>query len=293
MSDLGWRIAGWVFRGVVGLCTLAIAIVMIVFFGLCVVGLFVSPHAVVKAEKPVIQNLYRPGTRGYELAEFAKIVLPATVTPYFVMAKDRALFLGQTDPEKLGKMISSSALEALQKDISIPPRAAALASYTFDENHKDQRSVCQITFVDPARAIVGSTLMHELMHCRIGVAELQPRYKRVVVPKVGGLVPGIPPGAALSMFEEIQARAMSLSYIVNYGVKQDAEFFKSRLADPYPSNPGVHSLARVIQICLLRDRCSIEPGPLAETLLDDQEFVRLLKLDFQQNHAVNLAAGFR
>lgn len=238
------------------------------------------------------ENIYRHGTQGYELASFASTVLPPSVTPYFIMAREKWLFAGQIDSQKASHVLSASSQAALQKaPVAVNERAAAFAKYELNLPEGANRRVCKVVFVDPKRATVGSTLMHELMHCRIGSAELNADYRAAIM-KVAGLAQGVPAGAALSMFEEILARAMSLSYIVNEGIKQDREFFETRLNKPYPYNPGPYTMPRVLHICLKKGACSVDAGSLAATLLADEEFRTLLARDFVANAAFNKAVGF-
>lgn len=238
------------------------------------------------------ENIYREGTKGHELATYAQTVLPDSVTPYFVMAKDKGYFLGQVDQAKRTKVLSDESLKTLQGlAVDVHRRAVAFAKYETVIPEGANRNVCRVVFVDSSRAVIGSTLMHELMHCRIGSAELNPEYRRQFM-KAVGMAEGIDPGAALTMFEEILARAMSLSYIVNYGIEEDGAFFKERLSKSYPANPGPHSMPRVLRICLKEDACSVEAGSLAKTLLSDGEFRVALQKDFQSNHAHDVAVGF-
>lgn len=238
------------------------------------------------------QNIYREGTQGFELASYAKTVLPASVTPYFILAKDKAYFYGQIDQAKRAEVLSTASQSALQAtNVNVSSRAVAFAKYELGLPEGASRKVCKVVFVDEKRAVVGSTLMHELMHCRIGSAELKDDY-RAQISKVVGLDTDIRPGASLSMFEEVLARAMSLSYIVNYGIKEDADFFQRRIQLPYPSNPGPNAMPRVLHLCLQKGVCSIEAGSLANTLLSDPEFKQMLIKDFKSNNAFNQKVGF-
>ncbi|MBD8088619.1 hypothetical protein IFT48_01345 [Pseudomonas fluorescens] len=238
------------------------------------------------------ENIYREGTKGYELATYAKTVLPASVTPYFIMAKDKSFFYGQIDQSKRTDVLSGESQSALQAaNVNVNSRAVAFAKYELSLPEGAARNVCKVVFVDPKRAVVGSTLMHELMHCRIGSAELKNDYRQQIS-KIVSLDKSIKPGASLSMFEEILARAMSLSYIVNYGIKEDGDFFQRRMDLPYPSNPGPSAMPRVLHLCLEKGACSVEAGSLAEFLLSDDEFRALLIKDFRANDAFNKKVGF-
>lgn len=286
MNDVYWKVATWMFKGLMGFCIALIAGIGGILILLVVIGLLLPDP-----EKSAAQNIYMPGTHGSALAEFAKTVLPPSVTPYFVMSKDRRYFLDQADQTKLGKKISVTALERLQVLPQFHRRVAAFVDFDKHTREGSERRVCRIVFVDQALAQDESTVMHELMHCRIGSAELEGGYQQQIM-KAVSFAPDIRPGPTLTMFEEILTRAMSLSYIVNYGVMADANFFRNRINKGYPVNPGVHSMPRVIQICIVKNKCSIDAEELAKTLLSDQEFVRLLKLDYAENHAHNLAVGF-
>lgn len=238
------------------------------------------------------ENIYREGTKGYELATYAKTVLPASVTPYFILAKDKGFFYGQIDQAKRAEVLSTASQNAFQAaNTNVSSRAVAFAKYELSLPEGADRKVCKVVFVDEKRAVVGSTLMHELMHCRIGSAELEADY-RAQIGKVVALEKDIRPGASLSMFEEVLARAMSLSYIVNYGIKEDADFFQRRIQLPYPSNPGPNAMPRVLHLCIQKGACSIEAGSLAKKLLNDDEFKQLLIKDFKANNAFNQKVGF-
>jgi len=238
------------------------------------------------------ENIYREGTKGYELATYAKKVLPASVTPYFVMAKDKSFFYGQIDQSKRPDVLSGESQSALQAaNVNVNSRAVAFVKYELSLPEGAARNVCKVVFVDPKRATIGATLMHELMHCRIGSAELENGYRQQLN-KVVNLDKSITPGASIAMFEEILARAMSLSYIVNYGIKEDGDFFQRRVDLPYPSNPGPNVMPRVLHLCLDKGACSVEAGSLAEYLLSDEEFKNLLVKDFRANDEFNKKAGF-
>lgn len=238
------------------------------------------------------ENIYREGTKGHELATYAQTVLPDSVTPYFVMAKDKGYFLGQVDQVKRDKVLTATSQTVLQeKPISAFSKTIALTEYEKTIPEGNKRRVCKIVFVDESQAYIGSTLMHELMHCRVGSAELNEKYRSQFMRAIK-LAEGIRPGTALSMFEEILTRGMSLSYIVNHGIKEDADFFQRQIKKPYPVNPGPRSMSRVLHLCIKEGACPIEAGDLAKKLLDDAEFRRLLALDFKANYEHDLKVGF-
>lgn len=293
MKEACWKLAEWGFKWLMAVCVASLVVPAVVLGLLLALLPFVLDSAQSAELKIGANNIYREGTRGYTLAEFAKTVLPPTVTPYFIMGKDKSFFYDQVDQTKRQAVLSASSMNALQEmSTAAPARAVAIVKYEMDLPEGANRTACKIVFVDPDRAVVGSTLMHELMHCRIGSEELGPEYREQLMKAIGFAGSDVKPGAALSMFEEILARAMSLSYIVNYGVNQDGEFFQTRMTKPYPMNPGPFSMPRVLHICLKKGVCSINAGSLAKTLLSDAEFTRLLKEDFKHNNAHNLRVGF-
>jgi hypothetical protein len=238
-------------------------------------------------------NLYREGTKGYELAAYAEKVLPKGVSPFFMMAKDRDFFIEQMASNADTKdVLSPSDVKNLHSmDLSAPSRTAAWTKYVNLVPGVRQRKVCVVVFMDPERAAVGSTLMHELMHCRIEAAELTKEYGEQIM-RVVKIAPQIDVGAQLMMFEEVFARAMSLSFLVNEGLKEDADFFLRRKSLPYPSNPGPKSVPRVMHICIQKGNCSTDVATLAKTLLDDDDFVSSLRADMVEGNKFNLATGF-
>lgn len=236
-------------------------------------------------------NLYRPGTQGHELAAYAEKVLPSTVSPYFVMIKDTRFFESQLS-DTANKVLSPASLKTLSiKSWSAAPRASAFTVYGRIIPETERRNVCVVVFAASDRAKVGSTLMHELMHCRIGAAEVTEAYTKQAY-RAAATVAGIPAGPQLSMFEEVFARAMSLTFMVNQGIKEDGDFFVNRLNKPYPMNPGPKSVTRAMSLCIEKDSCSVEVAALAKRLLDDREFVEDLRSDMIQAHRFNVKAGF-
>lgn len=294
MKEACWKLAEWAFKGLMAVCVASLVVPALGLGLLLILSPFVLESAQGAEPKVGANNIYREGTRGHTLAAFAQTVLPPTVTPYFIMGQDKSFFYDQVDQSKRQAVLSASSMKALQEmSTAAPARASAFAKFELGLPEGANRTVCKVVFVDPDRAVVGSTLMHELMHCRIGSAELNSEYRDQLMKAIGFAESDLKPGAALSMFEEILARAMSLSYIVNYGVDQDGEFFKTRMTKPYPMNPGPFSMPRVLHICLKKGACSIEAGALAKTLLSDAKFTKLLREDFNHNYAHNLRVGFR
>lgn len=236
-------------------------------------------------------NLYRPGTQGHELAAYAEKVLPSTVSPYFVMIKDTRFFESQLS-DTANKVLSPASLKTLSaKSWSAAPRASAFTVYGRIIPETEKRNVCVVVFAESDRAKVGSTLMHELMHCRIGAAEVTEAYTKQAY-RAAATVTGIPAGAQLSMFEEVFARAMSLTFMVNQGIKEDGDFFVNRLNKPYPMNPGPKSVTRAMSLCIEKGSCSVDVAALAKKLLDDREFVEDLRSDMIQAHRFNVKTGF-
>ena len=236
-------------------------------------------------------NLYRGGTKGYELAAYAEKVLPKNVSPYFVMAKDQDFFINQYSP-KVNTVLSKKSLSVLEtKEWKASPRVVAFTEYTDLVPETQSRSVCVVVFIDSERAVVGSTLMHELMHCRIGAAELKNDYRTQIV-RAGTLDPAIPGGSQLTMFEEVLARALSLTFLVNAGLKEDSDFFLHRVGQAYPSNPGPKSVPRAMKICIEKGACSTDVGVLAKQLLDDPDFVAKMKVDMKAAYQYNISTGF-
>jgi len=236
-------------------------------------------------------NLYRPGTQGHELAAYAEKVLPSTVSPYFVMIKDTRFFESQLS-DTANKVLSPASLKTLSiKSWSAAPRASAFTVYGRIIPETERRNVCVVVFAASDRAKVGSTLMHELMHCRIQAAEITTGYTDQVR-RVIALEPSLTKGKQLRMFEEVLARAMSFAFLVNQGVKEDGDFFRNRLSSPYPSNPGPLSVRRAVEMCVNKGACSVDPATLAKTLLDDKSFVAALKQDMVQGAAYDKKMGF-
>lgn len=236
-------------------------------------------------------NLYLEGTQGYALAAYAEKVLPKGVSPYFVMAKDAKFFKMQYSP-KVTSVLSKNSLNVLEtKDWKASPRVVAFTKYIDLVPETQSRNVCVVVFVDSQRAVVGSTLMHELMHCRIGAAEVKNDYRSQIV-RAGTLDSEIPGGSQLTMFEEVLARALSLTFLVNNGLKEDSDFFLHRVGQAYPSNPGPRSVPRAMKICIEKGACSTDVGALAKRLLDDPEFVAYLKIDMKAAYQYNIATGF-
>jgi hypothetical protein len=236
-------------------------------------------------------NIYLSGTTGYELAAYAEKVLQKGVSPYFVMAKDPAFFKGQYS-SKINTKLSKKSLNVLEtKNWKASSRVVAFTKYTDLVPETESRSVCVVVFVDSQRAVIGSTLMHELMHCRIGAAELNNGYRTQIV-RAGTLDPAIPGGSQLTMFEEVLARALSLTFLVNDGLKEDGDFFLHRVSQAYPSNPGPKSVPRAMKICIEKGACSTDVGVLAKRLLDDPEFVANFKVDMKAAYQYNIATGF-
>lgn len=245
------------------------------------------------AHNAAAENLYRPGTQGHELAAYAEKVLPSTVSPYFVEENERSKFTGQLKNGAMDEIgISrSSQMAAPRIEVATTSDVTAMATYDIALPERKDRSLCTVVFIRPGEAKIGSTLMHELMHCRIQASEITQPYteqvKRVIV-----LDPSLTKGKQLRMFEEVLARAMSFSFIVNHGIKEDGEFFKTRLSSPYPYNPGPLSVRRAVEICMEKGVCSVEPASLAKKLLDDSTFVTALKQDMRNGAAYDKKMGF-
>jgi len=239
------------------------------------------------------ENLYRPGTQGHELAAYAEKVLPSTVSPYFVDARNRAKFSAELQPGALDKIGISKTSQASASLIRVETTAdvTALASYDKSLPERKDRKLCTVVFVRQGESKVGSTLMHELMHCRIQAAEITTGYTDQVR-RVIALEPSLTKGKQLRMFEEVLARAMSFAFLVNQGVKEDGDFFRNRLSSPYPSNPGPLSVRRAVEMCVNKGACSVDPATLAKTLLDDKSFVAALKQDMVQGAAYDKKMGF-
>jgi len=238
-------------------------------------------------------NLYREGTKGYELAAYAEKVLPKGVSPYFVMASDRSFFPAQIREGALDEIgISAKSQKVIPFiKVSTTSDVTALTEYDRRTEERKDRKLCTIIFVRAGEDKVGSTLMHELMHCRIESFEITAGYTSQVN-RVVTLQPSLTPGKQLRMFEEVLARAMSLTFLVNQGVKEDGEFFKTRLAKPYPYNPGPKSVNIAARICINKNACSTDPAILAKKLLDDPVFVSALKEDMVQGAAYDAKIGF-
>lgn len=238
-------------------------------------------------------NLYREGTKGYELAAYAEKLLPKGVSPYFVMASDRSFFPAQIREGALDEIGISAKSQKVIPFIKIKATSDVTALTEYDKSipERQDRKLCTVIFVRNSEAKIGSTLMHELMHCRIEASEITESYtdqaRRVVA-----LVPQLGQGKQLGMFEEVLARAMSLTFLVNEGVKEDGEFFKSRLEKPYPYSPGPQSVKRAAHICIQKDACSTDPAALTKKLMDDAVFVSAMKEDMIQGAAYDAKLGF-
>lgn len=238
-------------------------------------------------------NLYRPGTQGHELAAYAEKVLPSTVSPYFVDAKNRAKFSAELLPDAMDKIgiSKSSQVSASRINVETTSDVTALAAYDKALPERKDRKLCTVVFLRKGEAEVGSTLMHELMHCRIQAAEITTAYTDQVR-RVIAMEPSLTKGKQLRMFEEVLARAMSFSFLVNQNIKEDGEFFRNRLSSPYPSNPGPLSVRRAVEMCINKGACSVDPTALAKTLLDDKAFVAALKQDMVRGAAYDKKMGF-
>lgn len=238
-------------------------------------------------------NLYRPGTQGHKLAAYAEQVLPSTVSPYFVDAKNRGKFSAELQPGAMDEIGISKASQVSASRINVETTADVTALATYDKTLPERmdRKLCTVVFFRQGESEVGSTLMHELLHCRIQAAEITAAYtdqvRRVIV-----LAPSLTKGKQLRMFEEVLARAMSLAFLVNHGLNEDGDFFRTRLSSPYPSNPGPLSVRRAVEICVNKGACSVDPATLAKTLLDDSVFVSALKQDMVLGAAYDGKMGF-
>jgi hypothetical protein len=80
--------------------------------------------------------------------------------------------------------------------------------------------------------------------------------------------------------------------MVNYGIKEDGDFFMTRLKKPYPVNPGPKSVPRAMALCIDKGSCTIDVGQLAKKLLDDNEFVSDLRNDMIEGHAYDVRTGY-
>lgn len=238
-------------------------------------------------------NIYLSGTKGYEMAAYAEKVLPKSVSPYFVMASDRNFFPAQIREDALDQIGISTKSQKLIPLISVKATSdvTALTEYDRRTEERKDRKLCTIIFVRDDEAKIGSTLMHELMHCRIEASEIKTDYN-VQVSRIIVLEPKLTTGKQLRMFEEVLARAMSLTFLVNYGFKEDGEFFKTRLSKPYPYNPGPRSVRIAVHLCIEKNTCSTDPALLSKKLLDDSTFVTAMKQDMVQGAAYDLKIGF-
>jgi hypothetical protein len=238
-------------------------------------------------------NLYREGTKGYELAAYAEKVLPKGVSPYFVMASDRSLFPAQIREGALDEIGISAKSQKVIPFIKIKATSDVTALTEYDKTipERNDRKLCTVIFVKDAEAKIGTTLMHELMHCRIEASEIKADYN-AQVSRIIVMEPSLTTGKQLRMFEEVLARAMSLTFLVNEGIKEDGEFFTKRLDKPYPMNPGPKSVKRATHICIQKNACSTDPASLAKKLLDDPEFVAGMKQDMIQGSAYDARIGF-
>ena len=243
---------------------------------------------VVKAD-----NMYLAGTKGYELAAYAEKVLPKGVSPYFVMASDRSLFPAQIRDRALDEIGISAKSQKLIPFIKVNTTSdvTALTDYDRRTDERKDRKLCTIIFVRDEEAKIGSTLMHELMHCRIEASEIKTDYN-AQVSRIVVMEPRLTTGKQLRMFEEVLARAMSLTYLVNHGFKEDGEFFKTRLFKPYPYNPGPRSVRIAVRLCIEKNACSTDPALLSKKLLDDASFVSAMKQDMVEGAAYDLKIGF-
>ncbi|PBK49593.1 hypothetical protein C6380_14270 [Pseudomonas syringae pv. actinidiae] len=239
----------------------------------------ISPFASAK-------NIYQEGTKGHELARFAESVLPESVTPYFILQNDKGFFYSQVSQNQRAQVLSQESEIAMLRGLKpVRNSAVAYADFVKETPEGALRKVCRVVFVDPKRAVIGSTLMHELMHCRIQSAQLDDSFREKIM-DAAYLSKGVERSHAYVNFEEVLARAMSLAFMVNYGIKEDADFFKHRLSAKYPSNPGPKSMGRVIHLCIDKGACSIDPDHLAERLLSDEVFRSLMSQDMKDNYEV-------
>lgn len=238
-------------------------------------------------------NLYREGTKGYELAAYAEKVLPKGVSPYFVMASDRSFFLAQIRDGALDDIDISAKSQKVIPFIKIKATSDVTALTEYDKGipERKDRKLCTIIFVRSGEAEIGSTLMHELMHCRIEASEMKTDYD-TQVSRIIVMEPRLTTGKQLRMFEEVLARAMSLTFLVNHGVKEDGEFFKTRLSKPYPYNPGPRSVRIAAHLCIEKNACSTDPALLSKKLLDDPDFVSAMKQDMIEGAAYDAKIGF-
>lgn len=239
------------------------------------------------------ENLYRPGTQGHKLAAYAENVLPSTVSAYFVDAKNRDKFSSDLQPGAMDKIgiSKSSQVAASRIRVETTSDVTALAAYDKALPERKDRKLCTVVFLRQGESELGSTLMHELLHCRIQAAEITTAYTNQVR-RVIALEPSLSKGKQLRMFEEVLARAMSFAFLVNQNIKEDGDFFRNRLSSPYPSNPGPLSVRRAVEMCVDKGACSVDPAALAKTLLDDKEFVAALKQDIVRGAAYDRKMGF-
>lgn len=227
-------------------------------------------------------NIYKPGTKPYNMINALEKFIPANAEIIFVLENDRHRFMADLNQSAIA---AKPALRAMVDEAVRHTRTLDAGIYAVTKRSgKSVNDVSLCTIFAEGEQHLDLAFMHEIMHCiAFSNTERYDMAKSINVVMndafVGQNSEAVRKDVKNVVLMESNAILLSYAIMSNHGVSYDKPYVDFILSREYPVNPAPNSLKRGVEICNSVS-CPSDASDLMDLLMNDAKFVESLKKDF-------------